>query len=297
MRHLLSFMLRKLRDQRGEVGDEEDSKTDEVLNEDDVVEDDDVVEIDPDELEEIEEEEDPNEPGEEDQRVKDLEAKLAKQEEVLKEQEGKVKESNRNFYGLRKKLKAMETKGDDKDANFSDAQLIGMIEEHQDEPGTMLQIMKQVGKQAASGEADVRIKAVEASQRKKEMDSYLLKTYPDAYDEGSENHKSIQQAKEYLHLTDHPLGDFLAGSSTMFLQVPEMLENVKKEARENALKVEDARKKNIKQNSLESGKKKTASKELSSNYRSTAKQLGLSKSQTAIYAKLLTQGKTATVEV
>ena len=71
--------------------------------------------------------------------IETLKAELAKRDE-------QIKESNRNFYGLRKKLKGMEVKSDDKEEQFTDAQLKDMIEEHRDDPNVMLQIMKQVSK-------------------------------------------------------------------------------------------------------------------------------------------------------
>ena len=293
MRDLLSFILMKLRDQRGEVGEEEDSSEEEVLEVEDV--EDDVVNINPDELEEDEdeeEEESAEDNAEINKKIETLEAEIAKRDE-------QIKESNRNFYGLRKKLKGLETKSDDTEEQFTDAQLKDMIEEHRDDPNVMLQIMKQVSKQASKTDAEAYTQAAEVSQRKKELEEHLISTWPDAHNEGSQTYQDLEHAKEFLHVADHPLGDFIGGAGMVYLQLDQMLEAARKEEREKILKgtTEEKRKASIKENSLEAGKKRGDIKGLSKDYRSTAKQLNLSKSQTAIYAKLLGTGKSATVEV
>ena len=279
------------------------SSEEDVLEVEDVedVEDDEAINIDPDELEDEDEGEDPEVTGdEEDQKVKDLEAKLLKQEETLKEQDEKLKESNRNFYGLRKKLKGLEPKDDDKEEQFTDVQLKDMLEEHRDDPQVMLQIMKQVSKQASKSDAEAYTEAAEVSQRKKELDTHVLSTWPDIHNEGSQTHQDIEHAKEFLHVTDHPLGDFIGGAGMVYLQLDQMLEDARKDEREKILKTttEEKRKESIKGNSLETGKKKGGSKGLSAEYRSTAKQLNLSKSASKIYAEILKKGKQpAIVEV
>ena len=295
MRNLLSFILMKLRDQRGEVGEDEDSSEEEVLEVEDI--EDDVINIDPDDLEEEEEEEEVVEKKAEDnaeitKELESLKAEIAKRDE-------QIKESNRNFYGLRKKLKGLEVKSDDTEEQFTDAQLKDMLEEHRDDPQVMLQIMKQVSKQASKTDAEAYTQAAEVSQRKKELETHLVSTWPDVHNEGSQTHQDIEHAKEFLHVTDHPLGDFIGGAGMVYLQLDQMLEDARKEEREKILKdtTEVKRKKSIKENSLETGKKKGDSKGLSSKYRSTAKQLNLTKSQAAIYAKLLGNDKqSATVE-
>jgi len=303
MKHLLSFILMKLKDQRGEAGDKDDSNTDDVLDVDDVIkdddlEDDDVINIDPDALEDDDDDDDDPDDKGEDQRMKDLEAKLETQEKLLADQDKKLKENNRIFYGLRKKEK--EAKGDDKSESLTDAQLESLIEENQDNPKAMLQIMKQVSTQTATGKAEDAVKTIELSQRKKELDGHLITTWPDANDEGSQTHADIQNAKEFLHVTDHPLGDFIGAAGKLYLELPTMLENARREERDKILKgtTEKKRKESIKENSLDTSKKKVSSKGMSADYQATAKQLKLSPSATKIMAQIVNENKkSATVEV
>ena len=300
MRHFLAFILMKLQDQRGEVGDDDDSGSDD--DQDNDVIDDDVVVIDPDDLED---DEDPDDQGDDDingdddlkTELEDQKKKLEKYKTDLAERDKKIKEHNRNLYGMRKKFEALEAKGADKDAKFTDDQLEQMIDEHQGDSKMLVQVFKHLASQTADNKAKLHVDAAAISQRKKELDEHLASSWPGVYDEGSKDHQDIQKAKEYLHLEDHPLGDFLAGASTMYLQMPDMIDNAKKEAREGALKVEDNRKKTIKESSLETGKKKETPGKPSSNELAIAKQLDLSKSATKVYLQLRKQAKTATVEV
>ena len=295
MRDFLSFILIKLKDQRGEAGEdiEEVEEVEETIDEDD-----DVVEINPDDL--LEDDDDPEEPGEDETDDGEaLAAQLKERDDKLAKQEKKIKEMNRSFYGMRKELKSMKDVKESQDTTFTDEQLRGIIDKNRDDPDVMLQIMKQVAKQTGGDAAKGQVDAANISTRRKELDLPLTKTWPDAHDEGSEDHASLQEAKDYFYLTDHPLGDFLAGAGTALMQMDDVLEKTKKEARKTALNVESKRKKIIKGNSLQVPKNKDSKlKALSKDSQAVAKQIGLSPSATKIYETLLQPGKNnATVEV
>ncbi len=297
MRHLFSFMLKMLLDQRGEVGESEDVA--EVADDSQETDDENVIEINPELLEEDEDEDD-DEGNQDDQektkkeeskRDEDLKAELAKRDE-------QIKEMNRNFYGLRKKFDKLNKKKTE-ETGLTDEELEDLIEANQDDPKAMLKIMKQVSQQAASSNANNAVKTVEISQRRKELDEHLLSTWPDARTEGSETHTDIENAKEFFYVTDHPLGDFLGAAGRLYVKLPEMLENARKEGRENALKTkaEENRKTTIKANSLDTGAKKTSAK-VSGKHLAAAKQLGLTESATKIMAQIVNQNKkNASVEV
>lgn len=300
MRDFLAFMLRMFLDQRGEVGN--DDSVEEVQDED-IIEEEDVVVIDPDEAEEDEDSDKESdkkkdkEPDEKSEQI-DLKAELDKRDSKLKEYEKQIKDNNRNFYNMRKKFEALEKKAVEKDVQFSDEQIKTMLDEHSNDPDAMLSIIRHVAKQEATSEAKSQVDATEISKRKKEMDDYLITTFPDVHSEGSKDHKDIQNAKKYLHLEDHPLGDSLAAMATMGLQLPDLIEDAKKEARESALKLESNRKKSIKETKVADSKKKVVSTEGTKDQLAVAKQMGLSKSATKHYLKLVNpKNKSASVEV
>ena len=258
-------------------------------------EDDGVVVIDPDELEEEDDPEKELEPEKDPDPDKepevDFKAELAKKDE-------EIKKMNRNFYGLRTKMKAIEAKAADKDTKFTRDQLKEMLDENRDDPDVVLNIIEHVAKQISGDEAKTHVDAAELSKTKNDLDGYLTASWPDAHVEGSKDHQDIQKAKDALHLNDHPLSDYLAAAATMLPQMPDIIDDAKKEARESALTAEDNRKKNIKQNSLESGKAKIVSVKPSGSIIATAKQMGLTKRQAKIHAELCSKkDKTATVEV
>ena len=301
MKYLLSFMLRMFLDQRGEAGDSDDVVDD--INEDIAeVEDDDIINIDPDELEEDDDpgnkpDNNPDDQGD-DNKVKDLEAQVAKQAETLEAQDKKLKETNRIFYGLRKKYDKLDKK--DGETRLTDDQLETVLAENQDDPKALIQIIKQVSSQISEDKTQALAKASEVTARKRELEDLLVSMWPDVHNEGSEQYTDIQNAKEFLHVTDHPLGNYLAAAGIDALRLTEKLEAAKQEGRELALKekTEKKRKEEIKLNSLESGKKRGSLKGLPTGYKSTAKQLNLSPSAQKIMAQIVKNGKEpATVEV
>ncbi len=291
----LAFVLRTVMNQRGEVAEDladEIDENDELLEE----EDEDVIEINPDELDDEDDDEDDPEEHENEDLVKAREENETLKASLDKRDE-EIKKANRNFYGLRKKFESYEAKANEKESKFTDDQIKGLLAEHQDDPNMLFQIMKTISKQEAGSEAKIQVDAANMTQRKGDMDTALLSTWPKAYEDGSEDNQSIQQAKDYFYLQDHPLGDFLAGAATSLMQMDKTLEDTKKEAREKALKVEKNRKKAIKQTSLGSVKRGSGKDALPSKYNSAAKQLNLTKSQAAIYKQLVAKGENATVEV
>jgi len=293
-------MLRMLFDQRGEVGDDDPVDDLEIEDiDDDDYEDEEIIEINPDELEQEDdpEEEDPEPPENEDLVKAREENETLKK--ALEKRDEEIKKANRNFYGLRKKFESYEAKAKaDKDTKFTDDQIKGLLAQHQDDPDMLFQIFRTMSRQEAGNEAKIQIDAANMAQRRKEMDDCLISNWPNVYDEGSEDHQSIQDAKEYFYLKDHPLGDFLAGAATSLMQMDETLENTKKEAREAALKIENNRKKKIKETSLKTGKKPSKKAALSGDQLAIPKQLGLSKNATKIYNEMMkNSNQSATVEV
>ena len=300
MQDLLSFILRMLLDQRGEVGDDDDSDDSKSNDDDPVVIDVDDLQDDDDDSDDDDkgDDDDPDDKGD-DSKVKDLEDQLAQQKETLAAQDKKLKETNRIFYGLRKKQDKQDKEDNKGKSKLTTDQLEEMVQEHSDDPKAMVQIMQKIADQSLDDKAEVFAETAEVTARKKELESLLVTTWPDVHNEGSEQFADIQNAKEFLHVTDHPLGDYLAAAGIEAFRLQDRLEAAKQEGRELALKenTEKKRKEDIKKNSLETGTKKVSIKELSSDHQATAKQLGLTKSKSGmkIYAQLLK--KPATVEV
>jgi hypothetical protein len=218
-------------------------------------------------------------------------------ERLQSEIEDKSKEINRLGYALRKGTKA-EPK-DDKETPFTKTQLLQLYKEHADNPEVVFQILEEMTKQGNADATAAAEKSFELKTRKTQMDSFIENIYPDAFKEGSELHGGVQQAIEWAHLEGHPLAEHLALGLLTIKNLPEHIEKIKKEAKEEALKTketdlakkaEDARQKNIDSSkpSKSGSSDKTKTVTLNAQQMDTAKRLGFTtKAQIARYAKMV----------
>uniref|UniRef100_A0A6M3L6V8 Uncharacterized protein n=1 Tax=viral metagenome TaxID=1070528 RepID=A0A6M3L6V8_9ZZZZ len=206
--------------------------------------------------EEENKEEDYESSDEDDNKKKEESAKKEEpkpEDKVLaleKKLEDAQKEINRLGYTLRKDKK--ETKKEE--PAFNKAQLLQLYKEHKDNPEVVFQIMEEMNN---LGKADAKIaaeKSADITTKKKEMDQYLEKMYPDAKKEGTELYEGIQKAIEWAHLDGHPFAEHLAFGLLAVKNLPETIKKIKEEAKAEALKIsekdlekkaEDARKKKI----------------------------------------------------
>ena len=216
------------------------------------------------------------------------------------EKEKAEKDRDRAFYNLRNAKKA--EKKESKEPEFTDAQLLDLIETHREDPAVMLQIMKQVSKQQSGVTAESKIKSQEIKAKKQNIDTFLATNYGRFIDDGTPEYQDVQKAKEFLHLDDHPLSDFLAIASMQLSQLPNIIEQAKKQAVEEALKKngEASRKKAIKESSTGESKptkKVVATDDDTSQYLATAKQMGLSKEQTKKYLQMVQNAKKRSIIV
>jgi hypothetical protein len=224
-------------------------------------------------------------------------AKTSQQIESLAKQVAdleKMQENNQAFITTLKKENAEFRKNQKKDpegeASFSDAQLKQIMEEHRDDPGVQIQVLKQLVNQELKGMKQDTLNEAEIGQTKKEIEDQLYQTYPDLKNDGSDMRKSVDEAKGKLHLNDHPFSDFLGVGALLLTQFPQLIEDAKKQGAEEALKgkTEDNRKERIKNTGLANrGNKKGSQVDLSAQHNETAKQLGMNKQQKHIYKQML----------
>jgi hypothetical protein len=199
------------------------------------------------------------------------------------------KEKNQIAYQLRTSKKEPKP-AEDAEEKFTDAQLIGLLDEHEDDKAAQLQIMKLVARQAHGDTEKKALDAVEISQTKKDLDKFIDTTYPDWKDSSSPILAGVEDMKSKLGFEDHPYGDWIGMASFILANI----EHVEKAAQERGknealgIKADDNRKKDIKNKNLSPATKKTGeSKVLSSRVVKVAKQIGLNKRQTKIYQNLL----------
>ena len=208
------------------------------------------------------------------------------------EKEKAEKDRDRAFYNLRNAKKS--EKKESKEPEFTDAQLLDLIETHREDPAVMLQIMKQVSKQQSGEMADTKIKSQELKAKKQQIDGFLQQNYGAYIDDGNPANQELQKTKDFFHINDHPLADYLAVSALELANLPNIIETVKKQAVEEALKKngETSRKKAIKESSTGSSKpkKKVEPESVDDNesrWLANAKQFNFDKKQTESYIKMM----------
>jgi len=242
------------------------------------------LDLDEDEDEENEEE---SEEEEDDTDYKELSGKQGK---TIDELTANIKNLNAGAYKMRKALEAKDTKDGDEDSKFTDAQLLGMMNEHKDDPAVMLQIMKHISKESGKKSEENAVDAAEIATTKKQVDSFITKNWPEINEDGSDLRRDVDEAKKMLRIEDHPYSDYLGIAAALVTNLPDMIAAA--EERGKSAKIKDKnetnRKQGIKDNKLSSkGKKKGAEVKLPAQAQATAKQLGLTKSQVKIYKQML----------
>lgn len=288
-KNFLTFLLRMWMSQRGEVGDDDESL--EVVVDEDGSEDDQSDGSD-DEDSDDEGDDSGDDASQEDDPIaalrKEYDAKIAD----LK------KDNNRLGYALRTAGKKADEEKKEDSPKFSDSQLLAMWEEHKDDPKVVMQIIKEMQSSAVAGVEASAEKKAEIASKKTTVTQFLKSEYPDVLEEGSDLHKDVQGAKDHLVLGEHPFGDFLALAASQLMQMPEIIKNIKEEAKKEVLagKAEKARKQSIGQNTSHSGAKNSGGKKgrltLSKTQMETAKMLfGTDKKKIAAYARMLGQSE------
>ena len=266
-----------------QVDDQIEDLDDDPDEEPDDLDDDPDVDLDPDD--------DPDEPDEPDEDKTDYKELSGKQGKTIDELTANIKNLNAGAYKMRKALEAKETDKDkDDDGQFTDAQLLGMMNEHQDDPAVMLQIIKHISKESGKKSTEKAVDATEIASTKKQVDSFITQNWPEINEEGSDLRKDVDEAKKMLRIEDHPYSDYLGIAAALVTNLPDMITAAEERGKSAQIKDknETNRKQSIKDNKLSNkGKKTGAEVKLPAQAQATAKQLGLTKSQIKIYKQML----------
>ena len=150
-----------------------------------------------------------------------------------------------------------------------------LLSEHKDDPETLYNLVNYI----ASQSAQEQFTAKEINDLQSQSKKYVQERWPDIKDPGSDLSKAVENSVASLHLDSHPLKQYLGISSLIAEKLPEIQKIAYEQGVEDAAKGK-AQPKNLTPSSGAKGKKKVRNS-------ATAKQLGLTKSQRAVYEKLL----------
>lgn len=239
------------------------------------------------EIEEGKEEEDEPEPKkddeEDDPKYKELNDKLTKQATQIR---------NLNIALSGERAKNKESKEEKGDPPFTEAQLIALFEEHGNDPKALYQLTKYMTDQSRKKGKEEAVDAAEILSTQKEISNELYKQYPDLSDDTSEIRQGVEKVKGNLRISDHPYADLLAISAMTYNSMPDLLKAEFEKGKAEGMKAkttEEARKSNIKNGKLTGGNGENKGKKptMSKDALDIAKRIGLSKTGTATYMKLL----------
>ena len=204
------------------------------------------------------------------------------------------KQLNRKFYNLRKESREKKTEGAEGDKpQFTDAQLLKILEEHRDDPAVTLQVMKHMTEQAAKTTKKEAVEDSTLLQQKTQADTWLKANIPQLYEEGSELREKTDEIRSTLRLNDHPLGDFLAVAAAQVSAIPNMIKQAREDERKKALAeaAETSRKAAVKGGGPASAKADHKGGTDETSFRASGKSMGLTGSQLDIYIQMRKNAK------
>lgn len=148
---------------------------------------------------------------EEKQTEPDLTGLLKSRDDEVRGLRDELKKMNRAFYNLRQEQKAAkDKKPEGSETEFTDAQLLRIMEEHKEDPAVMLQVIRQAQKQELKKHGKALADDMESKTLREHNSAWIRNNAPDVMEDGSDNHQAVTQAIERLKIGEHPLAEFIA---------------------------------------------------------------------------------------
>lgn len=253
-----------------------------------------------DEPEESEDEPGDDEETEEEPEEEPEQPEWAKEKAELESRLEKTeREKNWAAAQLRKLQQDTKPSGDDKKVHFTDEQIVGIIQEHQDDPAVLLQVFKQVAKQEGEGLVESKVKNQEITRFKESAEEWLRDRVPDFFQDDSPVRAAVEKMKPHLGLDDHPMADILTLGQVYVANIDAIRKEEYERGRKEALgeTAETRRKQGIKNTKPAPAKKGGTSTGhgLTASQLETAKNLGLEGDALKNYAAMLKKSGTVTV--
>ena len=205
------------------------------------------------------------------------------------------KQLNRKFYNLRKESKKADGAEAADKPQFTDAQLLKILEEHRDDPAVTLQVIKHMTEQASKTTKKEAVEDSTVNQQKIQAETWMKANVPDLYDENSDLREKTDEIRQTLRLENHPLGDFLSVAAAQLTAIPNMIKAAREDERKKALAevAETSRKAAIKGGGPAGNKpqdlKGGGGDEAS--YRASGKAMGLTAGQLELYISMRKNAK------
>ena len=241
-------------------------------------------------------------PAQEKQPVSDTDKRLKTLEENYQKASTHIEDLNKALsqariinQRLRKEMEGGKKK-EGADEFLTDDQAKSILEEHGNDWDTVFRVMNhQAAKAAAKARGEV-VNELETKQTLERINAYLQQEWPDVLNEDSAIANDVQTTMDKLGIAANPFGRFLAGGAMLMTNWKKILADKEAAIRKEVLgeKAESARKEVVKKTGLTaktaSDKRGTPGVSLPANLEDRAKQMGMTKRQKEIYARLVKGG-------
>jgi hypothetical protein len=239
-------------------------------------------------------------PEEKEPAADSIEGRLSKMEKRYNDASTHIERLEKALHQTRQENKALKEGGKKPEADefLTDEQVKAILEEHGNDWSTVLRVVNHQAAKAANKAKLDTISDVETKQVQERLAGFTKELWPESMQEGNEIYTQVEDLKGKMRLESHPYGDYLARSALMFSNFNNIVKNLEEKIKKEVLagKVETNRKQVVKKTGLTAptgADKTTPAGVLPANLNERAKQLGLSKRQKEIYARLVKGGNSA----
>lgn len=245
---------------------------------------------------------------EKDPEKEEVDPKYAEMEAQIE----KLKKDNSEMgYNLRQ-LSKEKKKEEKKEPVFTKNQLLGLFNDHKDDPDMLFQVVSTMVDQGVKDASKVVEETVELREKKSTARKYIQDFYPTAWEENSDLNAGIQDAVKWANLDDHPMAEELAMGVVVLQSLPTMIKEIQEKAVQEAeAKLSEQNKENLKEKSEAARKKgikdsqpaktetktgasdKKESVSLNESQAEVAKRLNMGPAQMKKYAAMMAASKAA----
>lgn len=228
--------------------------------------------------------------GNEDDPVKDQE--LSDKSKAMEDNVARLETDKKNLQiALHKERQAKKKKTDEpEEATLTKEQLLGIMQEHGEDPNVLLNVVEHMAKQAARGVKKTAMTELESSRRDTDAEQFLQKQFPQIYEQGSPWRTQVDQVKTQYEFEDSPFGDFLGLAVTVLHNYEGLYNQAVEKGKQTALtgEADKNRSKELNANTVKTSKgKKSSGAELSATNLQVAETLGIKGKALETYKKMM----------
>ena len=225
---------------------------------------------------------------------------LSDESKEMKDNLSRLENDKKNLQiALHKERQAKKKKTDEPEATLTKEQLLGIMQEHGDDPNILLNVVEEMAKQAAKGVKKSAMTEIESSRRDGDAEQFLQKQFPQIYEDGSPWRTQVDSVKSQYEFEDSPFGDFLGLAVTVLHNYEGLYTQAVEKGKQEALtgEADKNRTKELNANTVKTKKGKTSSAAgLTTANLQVAETLGLKGKALETYKKMISGSNVVSME-